>query len=130
MKYLPILALALCLSSVVAILGQTGKNTDLEKVLWDSDQQWLCISPPYSKPYKDCVAFRSKYWADQFFEVSNTGRVQTKSEMVAAQTAANPPAGVGAYTADFNLIAVYGNFAVVKENGDWRSAGGALVPIT
>jgi hypothetical protein len=116
------LILALFCGSAVAILGQNNpKSANLEKTLWDADQQWLCISPPYSKPYKDCVAFRSKYWADQFFEVSNTGRVQTKAEMVAAQTAANPPTGVGAYPADFNLIAVYGNFAVATDHTDFKT---------
>jgi Domain of unknown function (DUF4440) len=158
MRYSPILILALFCGSAVATLGQSNlKSANLEKTLWDADQQWLCISPPYSKPYKDCVAFRSKYWADQFFEVSNTGRVQTKAEMVAAQTAANPPTGVGAYPADFNLIAVYGNFAVatdhtdfktedangkvdftsdsrvlrlfVMEGGQWQPAAAALVPV-
>jgi Domain of unknown function (DUF4440) len=135
--------------------------TDLEKVLWDADQQWLCSSGagPYHKDIKDCVEFRSKYWVDQFFEVGATGKISTGAEMVASQTAGIPThvSGVGPYPDSFKLMAVYGNFAMatdhtrfktvdsngkpsftsevtflrlfVKENGKWRPAGGAAVPI-
>lgn len=135
--------------------------TKLEKVLWDADQQWLCSSGegPYHKDIKDCVEFRSKYWADQFFEVGATGKVSTKAEMVASQTAgiSTHVHGVGPYPENFKLMAVYGNFAMatdhtrfksvdangkvnftsevtflrlfVKENGKWRPAAGAAVPI-
>jgi hypothetical protein len=132
--------------------------TELEKVLWDADLQWLCSAgaTPYHKDYKECVEFRSKYWTDQFFEISIAGKVQTKDEMVAAQRAAHPSPGVGPHPDDFKLMAVYGNFALatdhtflqrestdgkvagtdvrvlrmfVKEDGKWRPAGGALVPI-
>ncbi len=135
------------------ILGQQTKNSDLEKVLWDVDQQWLCAGP-YQKPYKDCLQFRSKYWVDQFFEIGSIGVVRNKGEMIAVQTAASP---TQPYPADFKLIAVYGNFALatdhtdlktvntsgqlaftsdsralrlfVQENGEWRPAGAALVPV-
>ena len=50
----------------------SNSNADLEKVLEDVNNQWLC-SGPYQKPYKDCVESRSKYWVDQFFEVVSTG---------------------------------------------------------
>lgn len=136
---------------------------DLEKVLWDADQQWLCSSGEgiYHKDIKDCVEFRSKYWADQFFEVGANGKTATKAEMVAQQTAGIPTHvhGVGPYPEEFKLRAVYGNFAMatdhtrfksvgpdgkvspsftsevtflrlfVKENGTWRPAAGAAVPI-
>ena len=137
------------------------KNDDraaLEKTLWDVEQHWLCISGPYALPYKDCVQFRSKFWAEQFFEISAMGKVENKSEMVARQTAANPAPGVGPYPRDFKLQAVYGNIAMatdttafktvdagghlavtsqtrvlrvfVKENGAWRPAAAALVPLS
>jgi ketosteroid isomerase-like protein len=76
--------------------------------------------------------------------------------MVAAQRAAQPSPGVGPHPDDFKLMAVYGDFALAtdhtflrresrdgsvagtetrvlrmfaKENGKWRPAGAALVPI-
>jgi hypothetical protein len=162
----------LCLVAVIAIsslafgqepgkqeLSKNGKDwADLEKVLWDADQQWLCSAgaTPYHKDYKECVEFRSKYWADQFFEISKEGKVQTKTEMIAGQRVAHPSPGVGPHPDEFKLMAVYGNVALavdhtflqnestdgkvtgtdcrvlrmfVKENGKWRPAGAALVPI-
>jgi ketosteroid isomerase-like protein len=135
------------------------ENADLETVLWDVNQQWLC-SGPYVKPYKDCVEFRSKYWVDQFFEVLPSGELLSKEEMVATQTAgiaSNPAPGTGPYPDAFKLRAVYGDFAMatdhtnfktadksgklsftsnakvlrlfVKENGSWRPAAAGLVPI-
>ena len=130
----------------------------LEKELWDADQQWLCSAGagPYHKDYKECIEFRNQYWTDQFFEISPEGQVQTKAQMIAAQRAAHPAPGVGPYPDDFKLMAVYGNFALAtdhtrlkrqsadgkvseievrvlrmfaKENGKWRPAGAALVPI-
>jgi hypothetical protein len=140
---------------------QSDKNAELEKALWDAEQQWLCSSNqgPYHKDIKDCVEFRSRYWPDQFFEISAKGKVQTKAQMIASQTAGIPThvTGVGPYPQDFKLMAVYGNFALatdltrfktvdangklaftsqcrvlrmfVKEDGRWRPAGAALVPI-
>ncbi|HEV2521911.1 MAG TPA: nuclear transport factor 2 family protein [Candidatus Acidoferrales bacterium] len=133
--------------------------TELEKTLWDVDQQWLCSvgATPYHKDYKECIEFRNQFWADQFFEVSIAGEVQTKAEMITRQRAAHPSPGVGPHPDDFKLMAVYGNFALatdhtflrsedkdgkvagtecrvlrmfVKEGGKWRPAGAALVPIT
>src|SRR5258705_4855415 len=90
--------------------------TDLEKVLWDADQQWLCSSGagPYHKDIKDCVEFRSKYWADQFFEVGATGKISTKAEMVASQTAGIPThvPGVGPYPDSFKLMAGFRKIAI------------------
>ncbi len=157
---------AMCVSSMA--FGQEPANqtpkmsskqwTDLEKTLWDVDQQWLCSAgaTPYHKDYKECVEFRSQFWGDQFFEISIKGEVQTKAEMIARQRAAHPSKGVGPHRDDFKLMAVYGNFALatdhtflqsestggkvagtetrvlrmfVKENGKWKPAGAALVPI-
>ena len=163
---------ALCILAAMAVaglaLGQApGKQApskdskewaDLEKTLWEADQQWLCSAgaTPYHKVYKGCIEFRNKYWTDQFFEISLEGKVQTKAEMIAAQMAAHPAPGVGPHPDDFKLMAVYGNFALAtdhtflarqnvddklsgtdvrvlrlfaKENGTWRPAGAALVPI-
>ena len=133
--------------------------TELEKTLWDVDQQWLCSAgaTPYHKDYKECVEFRNQFWAGQFFEISIKGEVQTKAEMIARQRAAHPSKGVGPHPDDFKLMAVYSDFALatdhtflqsestdgkvagtetrvlrmfVKENGKWKPAGAALVPIT
>src|ERR1700733_14653141 len=61
--------------------------TELEKTLWDVDQQWLCSAgaTPYHQDYKECIEFRSKFWTDQFFEVSIKGVVTTKSGMIARE---------------------------------------------
>jgi len=133
-------------------------NSDLEKTLWDVDQQWLC-SGPYMKSYKDCVEFRSKYWVDQFFEVIPNGDLLNKQEMVETQSAripANPDPQTAPYPDAFKLRAVYGDFAMatdhtyfksldkngnytftsaskvlrlfVKDQGTWRPAAAGLVP--
>ena len=138
---------------------QSNENADLERVLEDVNQQWLC-SGPYQKPYKDCVEFRSKYWVDQFFEVIPSGELLNKEEMVSTQAAripSNPDPRTAPYPDAFKLRAVYGNFAMatdhtnfktadksgklaftsnskvlrlfVKENGTWRPAAAGLVPI-
>ena len=145
---------ALALPSMAAAQG--ANNASLEKTLWDVDQKWLCDGP-YQKPYQDCVKFRSTYWVDGFFEVQSAGTLRNKTEMVATQSAANPATGVRPYPADFKLVAVYGNVAVatdhtdfktmrpggdyafsadshclrvfVKQNGEWRPAAAALVPV-
>jgi hypothetical protein len=134
-------------------------NADLEKVLWDVDQQWLC-SGPYVKSYKDCVQFRAKYWADQFFEVIPSGELLNKEEMIATQAEripSNPDPRTAPYPDAFKLRAVYGDFAMAtdhtyfkskdkngefvfttsskvlrlfaKVNGTWRPAAAGLVPI-
>jgi hypothetical protein len=132
--------------------------TELEKTLWDVDQQWLCSggATPYHQDYKECIEFRNQFWANQFFEVSIKGEVQTKTQMIARQRAAHPSKGVGPHPKEFKLMAVYPNFALatdhtflqsestggkvegtdtrvlrmfVKEDGKWKPAGAALVPI-
>ena len=134
-------------------------DAELEKTLWDVNQQWLC-SGPYVKSYKDCVEFRSKYWVDQFFEVVSTGDLLNKEEMVASQAKgipSNPDPRTAPYPDAFKLRAVYGDFAMatdhtyfktrdkngnfvfdraskvlrlfVKQNGSWRPAAAGLVPL-
>ena len=136
--------------------AQQAKQTNLQDTLWDVDQQWLCVGP-YEKPYPECVQSRSKYWVDGFFEVQSGGTLRNKSEMVTTQSAANPNNAVRPFPADFKLVAVYGDVAVgtdhtdfksmgangklaftsdshvlrvfVKQNGEWRPAAAALVPV-
>jgi hypothetical protein len=158
----------LCLSTLAIAQEPAAKteasgqdNAQLEKVLWGVEQEWLCSSgnSPHHKDYKDCVNFRNQFWPDTFFEISAKGKVQTKKEMIASQTAAAPThvPGVGPYPHDFKLMAVYGDVALatditdfktadsngklsytskttvlrmfVKQNGEWRPAGAALVPV-
>jgi ketosteroid isomerase-like protein len=136
--------------------AQEAKQANLENTLWDVDQQWLCDGP-YQKPYAECVKFRSQYWVDGFFEVQSGGTLRNKEEMVATQSAANPVTGVRPFPADFRLVAVYGDVALgtdhtdfktarpdgtipftsdshclrvfVRQNGVWRPAAAALVPV-
>jgi ketosteroid isomerase-like protein len=149
-----VVAVLLALPALAA--AQEMKQANLENTLWDVDQQWLCDGP-YQKPYADCVKFRSHYWVDGFFEVQSGGTLRNKEEMVATQSAASPATGVRPYPADFKLIAVYGDIALgtdhtdfktmrpdgsvpftndshclrvfVKQNGEWRPAAAALVPV-
>ena len=147
---------AMMLAVPVVAAAQGAKQADLEKTLWDVDQQWLCDGP-YQKPYAECVKFRSNYWVDGFFEVQSGGTLRNKEEMVATQSAANPATGVRPFPADFRLVAVYGDVALgtdhtdfktarpdgtipftsdshclrvfVKQNGVWRPAAAGLVPV-
>jgi hypothetical protein len=137
----------------------TDKNTNLEKELWDVDQQWMCNAPdmPYYKPDKACVEFRRQNWTDQFFEISNKAQVRTKAEMIAEQSAPDYLSNIIPHADQFKLRAVYGNFALAtdhtvvktrdangklailrenlvlrmfaKENGSWRPAGAVQVPM-
>jgi ketosteroid isomerase-like protein len=153
-------ARALCVVMIMAVsslaFGQQTKKSNLEDVLWDVEQQWLCTGP-YQKSYQDCVQFRSKYWVDGFFEVQSPGTLRNKSEMVTVQSAASPTEAVRPFPADFKLVAVYGDVAVgtdhtdfksmgpngklaftagshvlrvfVRQDGQWRPAAAALVPV-
>ena len=131
MKYAWVVALLAFVSfSAPASAQQSMKMGDkswneLEKTLDDVNQQWLCVGR-YNKPKRqECVDFRAQYWPDQFFEVSPTGKVQTKEEMVASQTAGAPAAdklnpkgipGVGPNPQEFKLMAVYGNIALATDH--------------
>lgn len=145
--------------SQTAVAKESPKTVDnsLEKTLWDADLQWLCNYPDslYYKKGRACVQFRSAYWTDQFFEVSDKGQVRTKAQMIAQQS--DPRwVGVTPYPDQFKLMAVYGDFALAtdhtvlktrdargkpvsvdtrvirmfaKEKGQWRPAGASLTPI-
>ena len=139
MKFVMTLGLfALVSFSVPAHAQQTMKTGDkswkeLEKVLDDVNQQWLCAGKYYKAKRQDCVDFRAKYWSDQFFEVGQSGRVQDKAEMVASQTAsaAKDPVvvrGTGPNPQDFKLMSVYGNIALATDHTVFKSAdaGGNL----
>ena len=147
---------AMLLAAPAMAGAQEAKRADLEKTLWDVDQQWLCDGP-YQKSYAECVKFRSQYWVDGFFEVQSGGTLRNKQEMVATQSAANPISGVRPFPADFRLMAVYGDVALgtdhtdfktarpdgtipftsdshclrvfVRVNGNWRPAAAGLVPV-
>jgi ketosteroid isomerase-like protein len=156
MNRVRVLIAAMLLAVPALAAAQDAKQADLEKTLWDVDQQWLCDGP-YQKPYAECVKFRSQYWVDGFFEVQSAGTLRNKEEMVATQSAANPMTGVRPFPADFRLVAVYGDVALgtdhtdfktarpdgavpftsdshclrvfVRQNGVWRPAAAGLVPI-
>jgi ketosteroid isomerase-like protein len=149
-----VIAMLLAIPALAA--AQEAKRTSLENTLWDVDQQWLCDGP-YQKPYAECVKFRAGYWVDKFFEVQSAGTLRNKEEMVTSQAAADPVRGVHPFPADFKLVAVYGDVALgtdhtdfqtaradgklaftsdshclrvfVKQNGEWRPAAAALVPV-
>jgi hypothetical protein len=162
MKKIQMLGLValMAVSSLAMAQSKRDKNSDLEKVLWDADQEWLCAGP-YQKPPKECVEQRANFWGEQFFEIGG-GSVMSKAEMVASQTALAPKtvSGTGlngVFPAEFKLRAVYGKFALatdrtsfktvdpsglpiftresrwlrlfIYENGRWRPAAGAGVPV-
>lgn len=122
MKYSWITALLVCATLLVPSQGQdTSKNAALEKTLADVNEQWLCAGQYYKPKAQDCVNFRAQYWADQFFEVGQTGKVQTKTEMVEGQTAnakAHPDVvrGQGPNPQEFKLMAVYGDVALATDH--------------
>ena len=122
MKYSWVLVLFVCTTLLVQSRGQnTSKNAALEKTLADVNEQWLCAGQYYKPKAQDCVNFRAQYWADQFFEVGQTGKVQTKAEMVAGQTAnakAHPDVvrAQGPNPQEFKLMAVYGDVALATDH--------------
>lgn len=96
----------------------------MQKTLEDVNLQWLCAGKYFKPKQMDCVNFRAKYWADEFFEVYPNGQINTKEQMVAQQTAAAPAAdklnpkgipGVGPNPQDFKLMAVHGNIALATD---------------
>ena len=168
MRFTTVVILFVLLSfSVPASAQQTmtkgDKNwMDLEKLLWDVEQQWLTTGPYFKAKAQDAIDFRLKFKADQFFAIDRTGKVQTKAEQAASQSGGarirpDVPPGQGANLQDFKLMAVYGNVAIatdhstykavdssgklavtsearvlrifVKENGKWKPAAMAQVPI-
>jgi ketosteroid isomerase-like protein len=151
-----LLAVPAMLSLPGRAAAQETKQANIENTLWDVEQRWLCDGP-YQKPYVECVKFRSNYWVDGFFEVQSAGTLRNKEEMVSSQSSANPATGVRPFPADFKFVAVYGDVAIgtdhtdfqtllpdgkyaftsdshclrvfVKQNGEWRPAAAALVPV-
>lgn len=121
-KYSWVAVLLVCATLLVQSQGQdTAKNAALEKTLEDVNLQWLCAGQYYKPKAQDCVNFRANYWADQFFEIGQTGKVQTKAEMVAGQTAnakAHPDVvrGQGPNPQEFKLMAVYGDIALATDH--------------
>ena len=120
MKYSAIIVFLLCATFLLQSQGQDAKNAALEKTLEDVNLQWLCAGPYYKPKAQDCVNFRAQYWSDQFFEVGQTGKVQTKAQMVAGQTAnakLHPDVvkGQGPNPQDFKLMAVHGDIALATD---------------
>ena len=133
MRYASALALlALSTFSAPAFSQQAMKMGDkdwvaLEKVLDDVNNQWLCAGNYYKAKRQDCVDFRAQYWADQFFEVGQTGKTQTKTEMVASQTAAATKSpdvvpGTGPNPQEFKLMSVYGDIALATDHTVFKTA--------
>ena len=122
MREMRAIAFAVLMAVSLLAVGQdasktSNKNPALEKTLADANQQWLCAGPYYKAKAQDCVDFRAKFWANQFFEIYPNGQVQTKAEMVASQTEGatknpNVVAGQGPNPTEFKLMAVYGNIAM------------------
>jgi hypothetical protein len=99
--------------------------TDLEATLRDANLQWLCQGKYYKPKRQDCVDFRAKYWADDFFEINQGSGTQTKAEMVAGQTAGaktypDVVRGEGPNPTEFKLMAVYGNFAMAVDHTSFK----------
>jgi len=132
-----------------------GKAIDvtpaLERQLWSAEQEWL------QGEHDKKMDFLKALWTDQFFDLLAGGRQVTKDEMLDLLSQGNPKPGTGAFPDDFKLRAVYGNVALatdhtviksmddkgnlvsreiralrmfVNENGKWKVAGAALVPIS
>src|SRR5256885_15584067 len=122
MRHSLVAALMVCITLSMQSLGQeTSKNAALEKTLADVNEQWLCAGQYYKPKAQDCVNFRAQYWADQFFEVGQTGKVQTKVEMVSGQTAnakLHPDVvrGQGPNPQEFKLMSVYGDVALATDH--------------
>jgi hypothetical protein len=132
MKYAWVLILLVLSNVAVPAYAQEMKMGDknwtaLEKELDDVNNQWLCAGKYYKPKMQDCVNFRAQYWSDQFFEVSRSGKTQTKTEMVASQTAGatkNPDVvrGAGPNPQDFKLMSVYGNIALGTDHTVFKAA--------
>jgi Domain of unknown function (DUF4440) len=142
MRYASVLALLVfSIFPAPAFSQQTMKMGDkdwvtLEKLLDDVNNQWLCAGKYYKAKRQDCVDFRAKYWSDQFFEVGQTGKTQTKAEMVASQTAAAAKSpdvvpGTGPNPQEFKLMSVYGDIALATDHTVFKTAdAGGKVSVT
>jgi len=150
------LAVLITLASILLPLAaqqKSGGNENgpaLEKQLWGIEQQWL------QSEHDKKMDFLRDLWTDQFFDLLPGGRHVTKDEMLDLLSKGNSKPGTGAFPDNFKLQAVYGNVALatdhtviksldangqlvsreisalrmfVRENGKWKVAGAALVPI-
>lgn len=147
--------LAVLTASMLAMgqnAGESKAHTDLEKQLWEIEQKWVESARTANSD------FLRENWTDQFFEVASwPPGIMTKPELLARVSKRGPEPAKGPFPSDFKLQAVYGNVALatdrttvkgrvyngkdysgeyrglrlfVKENGKWRIAGSALVPIS
>jgi hypothetical protein len=152
---IPCIFLAVLTASPLAMAQTAQQGEDraaLEKQLWGIEQKWV-----ESARTAD-TNFLRENWADQFFEMAAwPPGLMTKPELLARVAKRGPEPNKGPFPSDFKLQAVYGNVAFgidrttvkgrlyngkdysgeyrglrifVKENGKWRIAGSALVPIT
>jgi hypothetical protein len=126
----------------------------LEKHLEEIDQKW--INSVGDKREK--VDYLNQLFTDQWYEVLgwNPTADETKSRLLDSIAKSKSEPGLGVFSDEFRLMAVHGNVALatdrrtrksvdanghvvssrhrsllvfVKEGQEWRSAGGAVVPI-
>jgi hypothetical protein len=126
MKYIQLLGVValMVVSSLVMAQSKRDKNSDLEKVLWDADQEWLCAGP-HLKPPKECIESRASFWGQQFFEIGGAN-VMSKAQMIASQMAIAPNTvpgtGMdGVFPGEFKLKAVYENFALATDRTAFKT---------
>jgi hypothetical protein len=69
----------------------SDKDSELEKVLWDADQKWLCKFPRRAVSHDESrlCEIPAQVLSRSILEISYKGQVRTKAEMLAAQSAAN-----------------------------------------
>ncbi|MGH9357074.1 MAG: nuclear transport factor 2 family protein [Terriglobia bacterium] len=130
--------------------GKNAGNSALEQELWKVDQQWLEAARTKK------LDVLQHLWMPRFFEINSGGTVPDKTEQLDRLRNREVRPDRGAFPSDFKLRAVYGNFALatdhttlkgsflhghdfsgeyrvlrmfVKENGKWRVAGAAMVPV-
>ena len=127
--------------------GTKGDRSDLQQQLWQIEQQWLAAE------HDQRMDVLRQLWTDQFFDILGNGQYINREDMLARLASAHPKPGTGAFPSDFKLRAVYGDRVAiatdhtslkglgpasgeyrvmrlfVKERGQWKVAGAALVPI-
>ena len=128
-------------------------NAALEKELFAIELKWMKAEFDKKMDGPDSMG---ELWTDDFFDVLPGGRVVNKQEMMDLMGKTERQPGTGAFPDHFKLMAVYGNVALAtdhtrlkrqsadgkiseievrvlrmfaKENGKWRPAGAALVPV-
>jgi len=159
MKYAWVLILCVLACLALPVLAQeknqpSAGNAALEKELFAIELKWMKAEFDKKMDGPDSMG---ELWTDDFFDVLPGGRVVNKQEMMDLMGKTDRQPGTGAFPDHFKLRAVYGNFAMatdhtrfksvdangkvaftsevtflrlfVKENGKWRPAGGAAVPI-